>query len=508
MKKNLILASILTLFSLCAFAQTRGLYVPDNNGGVAAPSNEKRYALVIGNNAYQSVSSLKNPINDAVDMAEVLKSLGFEVETLTNTGLVALNNAIRRLGNKARGQNAVALFFYSGHGLQVNNDNWLVPVDAESQSPADVQSACVSLKFLMDQLEQANTGTNIVILDACRNNPFSYSRSSGGGLAQPSKTPMGTYIAFATAPYTTASDGMGRNSPYTSALKTAMQSPNIKIEDMFKQVRREVKQTGQTPWENSSLEGDFYFNPQPNAVVEKPSPQPTPSVPIIPSRLSKEPEMVFVKGGNFQMGSNDYENEKPIHKVTLSSYHIGKYEVTQKQWREIMGSDPPKLSFEGCDNCPVENVSWNDVQDFLKKLNAMSSNKKYRLPTEREWEYAAKGGNQSKGYKYSGSNKFEDVAWCGNNAGDKTYHIGIKQANELGIHDMSGNVLEWCSNDYNSYYPNGSPTNSNKAPSATCKIIRGGSYFFSQDFCRVSHRDCNDPRSQDDILGFRLAHDD
>ena len=255
-------STLLLLFCSVILWAQRGVYVAEKNGGIKAPPAEKRYALVIGNKDYQHVSPLKNPLNDATDMAKVLTELGFDVETLQNVGLIAMNKAIKRFAEKARGENAVALFFYAGHGVQVESDNWLVPIDADVQTPVEVQSACVSLKLLTDHLQQANTGMNIIILDACRNNPFKYNRETSGGLAQPKHTPKGTYIAFATSPFVVASDGTGRNSPYTEALKTAITTPNIKIEDMFKQVRRIMEKINQTPWENSSLVGDFYFNPK------------------------------------------------------------------------------------------------------------------------------------------------------------------------------------------------------------------------------------------------------
>jgi formylglycine-generating enzyme required for sulfatase activity len=212
-------------------------------------------------------------------------------------------------------------------------------------------------------------------------------------------------------------------------------------------------------------------------------------------------KMVFVQGGSFQMGSDNGESdEKPVHRVTLSDFYIGKTEVTQRQWRSVMGSDPPELAFKGCDDCPVERVSWNDVQDFLQKLNSKTG-KNYRLPTEAEWEYAARGGNKSKGYTYSGSNTIDDVAWYGSNSDSKTHSVAGKDANELGIYDMSGNVWEWCSDWYKGYPGSSGVTDY----TGSNRVLRGGSWDGYSSYCRVASRTCDTPVYRDNNLGFRLG---
>jgi formylglycine-generating enzyme required for sulfatase activity/tRNA A-37 threonylcarbamoyl transferase component Bud32 len=222
-----------------------------------------------------------------------------------------------------------------------------------------------------------------------------------------------------------------------------------------------------------------------------------------PAALAHEIELVRVEGGTFQMGgaSGGEDNERPVHAVTLSSFYIGKYEVTQAQWREVMGSNPSY--FTNCDQCPVEQVSWNDVKDYIQKLNAKTG-KQYRLPTEAEWEFAARGGNQSKGYTYSGSNDLQAVAWFRENTKSKTYIVGQRQANELGIHDMSGNVWEWCSDWYGDYKGQ-SRTNPTGPPSGDFRVLRGGCWSNFAQNCRSADRGRGSPGNRDRSSGFRLV---
>ncbi len=228
-------------------------------------------------------------------------------------------------------------------------------------------------------------------------------------------------------------------------------------------------------------------------------------------------DMVTVIGGTFTMGCT-YEqkdcgdDEKPTHPVTLSSFKIATYEVTQEQWRAVMGSDPLMLNFKGCDQCPVENVIWDDIQDFIKKLNSLTG-KRFRLPTEAEWEFAARGGSKSKGYQYegyqyAGGNYLKDVAWYGGNSDKKTHTVGLKQPNELGLYDMSGNVWEWCSDRYAKDYYSNSPTKNPKgASSGSRRVLRGGSYGDYSRYCRVSNRFDDYAGSRSNNIGFRVAQD-
>ena len=217
-------------------------------------------------------------------------------------------------------------------------------------------------------------------------------------------------------------------------------------------------------------------------------------------------EMVRVEGGTFRMGATSEQedeadsDEKPVHGVTLSSYYIGKTEVTQALWQAVMGSNPSR--FEGSD-LPVECVSWNDCQEFIQKLNRLTG-RNFRLPTEAEWEFACRGGNNSRGYKYSGSNNLGSVAWYEDNSGGQTHPVGTKAPNELGIFDMSGNVWEWC-NDWYGNYTSNSQTNPTGSQSGSCRVNRGGSWFSIAGDCRSSDRGGDSPACRNNNLGLRLA---
>lgn len=218
--------------------------------------------------------------------------------------------------------------------------------------------------------------------------------------------------------------------------------------------------------------------------------------------------MILVKGGSFSMGCTSdagYEclpDEKPAHNVTLSDFYISKYEVTQELWTDIMGEE--MSYFDNCDQCPVERVSWENIQEFLIKLNEKTG-KNYRLPTEAEWEYAARGGAEGGYSNYSGGDEVGKVAWYYDNSDNKTHPVGQKAPNKLGLYDMSGNVWEWCQDRYGPY--SSSPQTDPQGPDfGDYRVLRGGSSYVSKNDCRVTNR-YGIPTDWYYSLGFRLARD-
>ena len=558
------------LFALAAFAAepVRNLAVEKLCGAVSpcgtAPA-ERRVALVIGNAAYPGAGALKNPANDARDIAARLKRLGFEVIVRTDVRQKEMLRSLTEFGDKVQA-GTEALFFYAGHGMQVRGKNYLIPIDAEIRGESSVSSEAVDVDQLLDKLAPARL--SLVILDACRNNPFERRfRGGGQGLAQ-INAPTGTLIAYATAPGKVAADGDGRNGLYTAELLAAMDVPDIRIEDVFKRVRANVvrkSNEAQTPWESSSLTGDFYFNAS-GAQVAQLTPQlagartaaqiedelwdaiknsekasvfeeyirqysngrylaqahvklaglrdtTRPVTPVTTSttgQMIKDcaecPDMVVLPPGSFQMGGNSYKDwGKPVHDVTISrAFALGKTEVTQGQWMAIMGSNPSGFKDYG-DDFPVEKISWHEAKEFLRKLSARTG-KAYRLPSEAEWEYACRAGGN---HEYCGSQGIEAVAWYTNNAGGAAHAVAGKQPNAFGLYDMSGNALEWVEDCWNDSY-NGAPADGSAWKSGDCsnRVLRGGSWNDGQEFVRSAARTIYPSTSRVfGISGLRVARE-
>ncbi|GAB6123874.1 SUMF1/EgtB/PvdO family nonheme iron enzyme [Dysgonomonas termitidis] len=480
---------------------------------------QKKAALVVGNNDYKELP-LKNAVNDANLMEVTLQKLGFTVQKVVNTSKSGFEKQLLTFIKNHKNAD-VRFFYYAGHGIQIDGKNFLVPVDASLDERENVTLEGLDFSTIFDQFQNSRTDAmNIFVIDACRNNPFkNRSWGSRGGVGdrglvlRKADFTTGSFAAFAADNGQVASDGNNSdNGLYTKVLSDELLVPGLELNILFQKVRGKVIKLSngeQTPVEENRLisSNGFYFIPP----VDKPTPSPSPA-PVVNSVAdytetagSLNIEMVAVKGGTFTMGSPASEPDRGYdeiqHQVTLSDFYIGKYEVTQAQWEAVMGNNPS--SFKGS-NRPVEFVSWNDIQAFLFKLNTKTG-KKYRLPTEAEWEYAARGGNKSQRYMYSGGDYLNVAGWFKYNSDNATHPVGERQANELGVYDMSGNVWEWC-NDWYGDYSTALATNPLGAASGSSRVLRGGSWMFPAKYCRSANRAFKSPPTlKVNTYGFRLA---
>lgn len=577
---------------------------------VVASAQEKRVALIVGNDAYKSLPMLNNAVADATAMDGKLRELGFETILRTNVGHVAMSRAVAEFGRRIGTPDTVGLVFYSGHGIQAFDRNWLVPVDADLESDDDLPAMAVDAQRILAAMDEARNPLNIVILDACRDNPLPRKgRSATRGLAVLSVAPRGSVVAFSASPNQRADDGKpGGNSVYTAELLKALDQPGLTVEQVLKRTNGGVQSaTGgrQVPWFNASIQGDFYFRPQSNVspsgptqdavAVElaywnsvkdgqnvseyeaylqeypkgrfaqlakariatfsaKPSPSSgvAPIVPIVgshelsPNKIFRDcpdcPEMVVIPAGTFMMGLPDSEAsrekirtgqanlEKPRHRVSLSAFAAGKYEVTRAEYEAFAQStgtpirdvcftwtgqkiekDPARHwrnpGYRQEERHPVACTTWEDAKAYATWLGAKTG-KTYRLFTEAEWEYAARAGTTTA--RHWGDDIGAGLANCKGcgSAWDAqgTAPVGSFRANAFGLHDMIGNLWEWTEDCWNEIYV-GAPDNGQAWLSGTCdaRVIRGGSWGSVPRVARASSRGRGGLAESFDYVGFRVA---
>ena len=433
---------LLSLLALPSLGQPTPKGIKTVKGGITPVGTERRLALVVGNQAYKQESDrLNSPLNDASDMAARLRELGFTVIYRVNLSKDQLQDEIDEFVRQLRTYD-VGLFYYSGHGIRaLDGGAYLIPINANMTYQTQVPSQCVALQRLLDGMEGAEVRTGLVFLDACRDNRLASVQKGPGtstGLVVPASNPPGTFVAFAARDGRPSYEVPGqRNSLFTEELLKQLETPDQGIRALMDQTTDRVvsrcsvlnvpRHQRQTPGRYDELRGDFVF-------VQTATPAPIRDLPV-------GPEMVYVKGGTFQMGSESGEaDEKPVHTVTVSDFMLGKYEVTVSEYmqfvEETQSHFPEWLEagnvyhIETGNNAyykdkgytsrqsrlPIVGVSWADAVAYCEWLTKKNG-KLYRLPTEAEWEYAARGGSSSQGYTFSGSNDANSVGWTDANSG-------------------------------------------------------------------------------------------
>lgn len=557
------------LFYLFLFLTTTFLTFSQKGFTPKTTVNERRIALVIGNEAYQYISKLKNPVNDANAMKKALDTLGFNgvkdgavvtnVVSLINLDYRGFMNAFNQFKNSLQANDVVFVYF-SGHGVGYEGQSYLLPIDADISCLEQIETHGIGLQRILNDLNAKRVKNIFVMLDACRNLPSlqACNASTKGimvkGLIHPTNNPSGSTVVYATKEGRTADDNSNaKNGLFTECLLRYLTRPSWSIRTILDRTALDVKQASRNNQEPARYEegmyGDFFFLIDP--VKDSIPPGYPPNI-----QLPYEPIMVSITGGVFRMGSNEGgSDERPIHLVEVSDFTMSQSEISvqdfkvfvdekkyiteaEKVGKSMVWNGIKWIEKEGADwhcdalgnrrkqeeyNHPVLHVSWNDTNAYCNWLREKTG-KTYRLPTEAEWEYAAGNGLTHTRFSWGDEGPSAQV---GNVADEQTrtkyrdweivanYNdgyvytspVGTYQENRLGLKDMTGNVWEWCNDWYDAkFYTSSVELNPQGTLSGKERVLRGGSWYNALENSRVAKRHHQKPSYQSGSIGFRVCY--
>ncbi len=556
---------------------------------LALPVHAARVALVMGNDNYTSVSKLQKAGNDATAMARELKAAGFSVQLHRDLNYRSMVRTVETFTAGIKGGDEVVVFF-AGHGVQIKNGAYLLPVDIEATTESEVQQTSYELNMLTEKLSDAKAAFSLVMVDACRDNPLKAKGRSVGNARGLSaiEPPKGQMVVYSASKGQQALDRLSEkdsnpNSVFTREFISRMKKPGVRIQDLMAEVQDAVEVLAgtvkheQRPALYNEARGNFYFfgpttvqtapgKPDPvasDAQIEQQAwaaaqsgntaagysayleeypkgrfaaaarvaraslvavPAQAQAAPVAPSAATQWPlpvaqpaagqiikdcadcpEMVAIPAGSFDMGSTENPDEQPVHRVHLPAFLLGRTEVTQGQWIAVMGRNLSSFKTCGMD-CPVDDINWNDAQEFAIRLS-LKTGKTYRLPSESEWEYAARAGSSGRWSFGDDQSKLGDYAWYSRNSGSTTHFVAQKRPNAFGLYDMHGNVWEWVLDvPHDNYHgaPNDGSAWINGGDQAR-RVLRGGAWGSNPRGLRSADRIRSAPDDRISFTGMRIA---
>jgi len=463
----------------------------------------QRVALLIGNSAYGGGNTLDNPIQDVTLINKKLKDSGFDTILIKDASLAEMKSALKKFQKKLS-TDSVGLFYFAGHGIEIDGLNYLVPIDVDFSNEDSLKTKSLNINRVVRTLKEVGNSLNILILDACRDNPVTPLKKRG---LAPFIAPQGLFVAYSAQSGEKAQDGpKNGNSPFAISLANNIAQP-LNLETLFRETRVDVyKMTDgkQRPSTYSEILSDFYFTPPKEHTRALKRKSGASSVDFIRHKRFIEPKLVLIKAGSFTQGDNEDFEAAPAHKVTIEKdFYISAYEVTFEEFDlfcKYTGWKKPHDNNWGRGKQPVINITYNDAQAYVAWLSKVS-HKNYKLISESQWEYVAHSKTSMMYGVCDDDALLGKYAWYNENANKHPHPIGTKKPNSYGVYDMLGNVAELTADNFYNYKNIYKLQNEEESDQ---KVLKGGTYFSAYDELPVYKRTEADIHDANSYTGFRI----